>query len=154
VARARKDLHDLVARIDDANHPSEIDADLRKYQCIRIAGFVEQALLSSCRALCPRESFARGESFTMSWLERAPNPRADEIARIVRRFDTAWADEFEDFLSEYERGNRINALLGIRNQVAHGKDQGVSKVSAEGYLEVASEIVDWLLERFDPLPEA
>ena len=90
--------------------------------------------------------------FGLSWIERPPNPRADEIIKLVSRFDSKWAQELEILLSEDERRTRVNSLLGIRNDIAHGKSQGVSKRQALEYYDLVVEIIDWVLDRFEPLP--
>lgn len=152
IARLRKDLDALVTRANAADAGSEEEADLNRYACVRLSGFLERSIASCMRALVERESFARGQTFALSWTERSPNPRADEILKLVRRFDGGWADELEQYLAEDERGSRVNSLLGIRNDVAHGRNQGVSRIRLLEYHNLVSDLVEWLLHRFDPTP--
>ncbi|HEY5286048.1 MAG TPA: HEPN domain-containing protein [Solirubrobacteraceae bacterium] len=154
VQRLKDDLDALFVRADDVDPGSEVEADLNRYLCVRISGFLERALASVARVLCEQESFNRGQTFGLSWLGRTPNPRSDEIVKLVRRFDIDWAVELEEYLGEFERYSRINALLGIRNDIAHGRNQGMSRSRTWEYYELVSDLVDWLLERFDPLPTA
>jgi hypothetical protein len=125
---------------------------MNRYLCVRVSGFLEQALLAATRSLCEARSSRECLRFGLSWLERAPNPRADEILKLVNRFDSSWSQELELLLAEDERRTRINSLLGIRNDIAHGKNQGVSSVQAWEYYRLAVEIVEWILDRFEPLP--
>jgi hypothetical protein len=120
--------------------------------CVRVSGFLEQSLLSAARSLCEARSTRECLRFSLSWLERAPNPKADEIVRLVNRFDGTWSQQLKDLLSEDERQTRVNSLLGIRNDIAHGKNQGVSKTQVWEYYQLAVELVDWVLDRFEPLP--
>jgi hypothetical protein len=56
--------------------------------------------------------------------------------------------------TEDERRSRINALLGIRNDIAHGKNQGVSRTQAWQYFELVNNVLEWILTRLDPIPRA
>ena len=105
-----------------------------------------------CRCACEARSSREGLRFSLSWLERAPNPRSDEILKLVNKFDVEWSRQLKELLSEDERQTRVNSLLGIRNDIAHGKNQGVSKTQVWEYYQLAVEIVEWVLDRFEPLP--
>ena len=152
ISRLRKSLEDLYLRCDELDSGSEISGDMNRYMCVRVSGFLEQSLLSAARSLCEARSTRECLRFSLSWLERAPNPKADEIVRLVNRFDGTWSQQLKDLLSEDERQTRVNSLLGIRNDIAHGKNQGVSKTQVWEYYQLAVELVDWVLDRFEPLP--
>jgi hypothetical protein len=152
INRLKKSLTDLYDRCNQLDSSSEISGDMNRYLCVRVSGFLEQSLLAAARSLCEKRSSGEALRFSLSWLERAPNPRADEIIKLVSRFDSKWAQELEILLSEDERRTRVNSLLGIRNDIAHGKNQGVSKRQALEYYNLVVEIIDWVLDRFEPLP--
>lgn len=152
VRRLRSQLEDLFLRVEQVDAASEIAGDLHRYLCVRVSGFLEQSLISSARACCGQMSSGRALEFASSWLERSPNPRAMEVVKFIGRFDSDWADELASYLEVDERGGRVNALLGIRNDVAHGKNQGVSRRQAWDYFELVCELTDWILDRLDPLP--
>ncbi len=125
---------------------------MNRYLCVRVSGFLEQTLLSLGRSACEQMSGGIGLDFALSWLERAPNPSSREIVRFVGRFSHRWATELEKILSTDQRSDRLNALVGIRNDIAHGKNQGVSAVQAFGYYELVVELVDWIADRLEPKP--
>jgi hypothetical protein len=152
IDRLRRDLEDLFLRSGEIDEADELSADLSRYLCVRVSGFLEQALAYCGRSLCERGSWGNAQKFSLSWLRQTPNPRADQIVKFVQRFDDAWAEDLVDLLGDNERGQTINALLGIRNEVAHGKSQGISHNRVLEYFEVVEEIVAFLLERFEPLP--
>jgi len=152
INRLKKSLTDLYDRCDQLDSSSEISGDMNRYLCVRVSGFLEQSLLAAARSLCEKRSSGEALRLCLSWLERAPNPRADEIIKLVSRFDSKWAQELEILLSEDERRTRVNSLLGIRNDIAHRKNQGVSKRQALEYYNLVVEIIDWVLDRFEPLP--
>jgi hypothetical protein len=153
IKRLKDDLEDLFLRCEELDEALEVVGDLNRYLCVRVSGFFEQAIMSCGRAVCEKMSGGPAKAFALSWLDRSSNPRAEELIRMIARFSPAWAEELRIFLSSDERAARINTLLGIRNDIAHGKNQGVSRSQAWDYYELTSEIVDWLLDKCDPLPK-
>jgi hypothetical protein len=91
-------------------------------------------------------------AFSLSWLDKPGNPRAKNLLRLTGRFSSRWRGELDDLLKADERGVRVNSLVGIRNDIAHGKNQGVSRAQAFEYYELVDEVIDFFLERFDPTP--
>lgn len=152
IDRLRKGLDVLFERAFAVDAGSEIAGDVNRYLCVRVCGFAEQALLATGRAACERMSGGIGRSFSLSWLERSFNPSSDNVSKFVRRFSPTWAEEFVLYLSDEERSSRLNALVGIRNDIAHGKNQGVSPVQARDYYALVIDITEWIADRLDPKP--
>lgn len=150
IARARRDLDQLFARAHRLDEADELVGDVSRYICVRVSGYLEQALAHCARSVCARGTWGAAQHFAFSWLHRTPNPRADEIVKFVQRFDARWADELSLVLGTNEYAQSINALLGIRNDVAHGKSQGVSLGRAYEYFTVVDDIVSFLLRKFEP----
>ena len=150
IKRIKRDLENLFLRAEVLPEQDEITGEINRYLIVRTCGFLEQSLVLAARSLCESRSGAEALRFAHSWLERSPNPRKDEILKLVHRFNETWSDELVVILNQDEKGSRINALVGIRNDIAHGKNQGVSRRQAWEYFQLASEIVDWVLERFEP----
>ena len=151
VRRLRQSLDDLFARCNQTRDP-EILGDLSKYACVRTCGFLERSILSLARSKCEHGAWGEGQAFALSWLERAPNPRAAEVLRLVRRFSPAWELELKSLLDIDERAQALNALVGIRNDIAHGRNQGISLRQVREYKEVCVLIVDWLQDKLEPQP--
>ncbi len=151
VQRLRKQLDELFLRGDELDEASELAGDMHRYLCVRVSGFLEQSMVSLARACCENHGWGAGATFGLSWLERAPNMRSDELQRLVSRFDRTWGEELIEYLAVEERSARINALMGIRNDVAHGKNQGVSRRQVWEYYQLVSGVVDWAAERLDPV---
>lgn len=152
VIRLRRALDELITRIEAVHPEEELSGDLNRYLCVRVCGFLEQALLVLARSACQQGSWGNASAFGLSWLARAPNPSARDVRRLVERFSCTWAEEFDEFLADEERRSRMNALVGLRNDIAHGKNQGVSARQVGDYYNLANQVVDWLTERLDPRP--
>lgn len=146
----RRGIEELYLRADprSVNDP-ELAADLAQYLCLRVSGYLERATGLILKDYCTKNSWAGAQQFANSWLDRIPNLSADALTKLVSRFDQQWSKELVEFLEIEERKGSLNALNGIRNGVAHGQQQGLSRERAWAYFELVEAIVDWLLERFD-----
>ncbi len=69
---------------------------------------------------------------------------------MLGRFSRAWEEDLRQYLADEDRYARLNALVGIRNDIAHGKNQGVSTSQALSYYELANDIVRWFSDRLEP----
>ncbi|MEI2815394.1 MAG: HEPN domain-containing protein [Microthrixaceae bacterium] len=150
MGRLTEELDRLFDRADELDRGSEIAGDINRYLCVRVSGLLEQSILMLGRSAVEAHSYGIGQQFGLSWLERAPNPSKVEIVKFVGRFSSCWADELTALLKDDERGTRLNSLIGIRNDVAHGKNQGVSLMQARGYYELVREVIDWVADRLEP----
>lgn len=152
VKRLKSELDELYIRADPRTVPDpEVAGDLARYLCVRVSGYLEQTTAIILRSHCAKNSWGDVQQFAMSWLDRTPNLGSDALIKLVRRFNKHAADDLEEFLSVEERGPGLNALIGLRNDIAHGKQQGLSREQAWDYFELVELVVEWLLERFDPL---
>lgn len=142
-------LFERALRVDAG---TEVAGDVNRYLCVRVCGFTEQFLIATGRAACERTSGGVGRSFALSWLDRSFNPSAANIETFLRRFSPGWADDLRVFLSDEERSSRLNALVGIRNDIAHGKNQGVSPTQVWDYFALVLEVSEWIADRLDPIP--
>jgi hypothetical protein len=154
LARLRRSIDDLFLRAWDIDAESELAGDINRYLCVRICGLLEQMMLTTGRSAVEGHSWGIGQNFALSWLERSKNPSADTLEAFIGRFSSAWRDDLVALLKEEERRSRINSLVGIRNDVAHGKNQGVSTGQAFDYYVLVVEIVDHFLDRLEPVPGA
>lgn len=151
IIRLRKSLDEVFERADDKHLELEMRADLAKFACMRLTGFLEQALVSLGRHCAVEMSGGQAQSFLMSHLERTFNPNPDAVLKFIGRFDSNWRSEVEELLKEEERGQTLSSLVGIRNQIAHGISQGVSIERLRDYRKAVDYTVDFLLDRFAPL---
>jgi uncharacterized protein YutE (UPF0331/DUF86 family) len=149
ITKLRKSLDDVISRADNVVE-LELRADMARYACLRLTGFLEQALITSATQLVKTQSSGSPQTFALSHLQKSFNPRSEAILKHVERFKTEWRDEFEQLLSEDEGSQHLNSLVGIRNQIAHGQSQGVSIERVKEYRKTVDEVVNFLLDRFAP----
>jgi len=144
----------LDQEIDRAEHADDLEvrSDLARFACVRLVGFLEQALLSCGLTVSARLAHAEARNFAESYLGKSFNPKHGAITEFVGRFNLDWRIDVEEYLAESERGNTLSALVGIRNQIAHGASQGISIQRVKEYRQVVDDLLNLVVERFDPLP--
>lgn len=151
IEKMRRQLDAVFARAEEAT-VLEVRSDLARYACMQLTGFLEQALLSIGRHVVTQMSSGAALRFSESHLDRSFNPRSGPVVSFVSRFSSEWAQELEKILADDERGNSLNALVGIRNQIAHGQSQGVSIQRLYDYRKTVDTVVDFLLGKDKPAP--
>ena len=154
INRLKDQLDELYIRADPRSiSDPEIAGDLARYLCVRVSGYLEQATAIVLRSYCEKNSWGDVQRFAMSWLDRAPNLSSEALLSLVGKFNKSASGELREFLAVEERGSSLNALIGIRNDIAHGRNQGLSRTQAWQYFEVAELVIEWLLYKFDPISE-
>lgn len=158
VARLERDLRELYERylqlLKNEGVAPLIAADMSKYVCVRITGFIEQSTLSLARAHCSSRSAATVISFVESWLDRSQNPKRGPLIAFASRFDGTWGKELDEVFEILDPSGTFDSLVQTRNDISHGLATGIGKDSLDRYLDLAVEIVEWFVGHFDPLPEA
>lgn len=148
--RQRRQLDALIARCEDLKEGDEVRADMYRYAYIQLAGFLEQALLSAARSLVHRRTVAEARQHGLTHLDRLRrNPTESEILTFVAQFSDHWSEELAGWFEVDNRGDQINALVGIRNGIAHGTSFGGGPRSFADYYVVVTDLVDWLVGRFE-----
>lgn len=125
---------------------------LSRLLVVRSCGYVEQTLVEVARGYIAGRSGGPPRSFAHSWLERGPNPTPDALVVMTNRFDAAWAADLQDFLgADDERlARELAFLVDRRNRIAHGLNEGIGVRKALDLKDVATEVADWLIARFNP----
>lgn len=125
----------------------KIQDDLRRYLCLRFAGFLEQVTYVVICGYLDQKSSGPINDFSKSWFKNAPNLTARAFSDLMARFGSGHEDSFQEFLSPL-RKETLNDLLSIRNDVAHGKKFEGAKLSPDRYLTLCGEIYEWLVSSF------
>lgn len=123
--------------------------DLRRYFCLRCAGFLEQVTYEILTEFLIQKSGGPVHSFATSYFPKSPNLNARAFETLIGRFGKETTKSLEEFMTE-ERREGLNTLLEIRNLVAHGKDIGGAKLDPAGHYETCRATYRWLLEEFLP----
>lgn len=137
--------------VDVNNH--ELKSDLAKHLCVLISGWLENAAYELARQRCKRHASGPVLSFAISQLAWTKNPTTDTLLTLVGYFDLTWRDNFDSYLN-IERSSAVNSIVGLRNDIAHGKWQGTATMSlarVAAYYSQVTEVVDYMSDLLDPV---
>ena len=143
------DVHAYKQRLDElfdsANRlpeePSSVKAHWARYLCVVTSGFVE----TSVRAVY--EEYARGKShanvaaFVAVSLERLQNPKMEKILEVTRSFSADWEDELRR-ATEGALKDAVDTIVANRNQLAHGRDVGITVARMKDCYAAARAVID------------
>lgn len=125
-----------------------LQEDLRRYLCLRCAGFLEQVTYVVLNDYLNRKAAGPTLNFASSHLD-VPNLRFGPFRKLVGRFGEPALASF-DRLVVGARKDALSDLFEVRNDIAHGKYHGGRKLDPERYLQLCEEIYRWLLNEFAP----
>jgi hypothetical protein len=126
----------------------KLQDDLRRYLCLRCAGFLEQVTYTILTEFLEQKSSSPVLEFAKSYFNRAPNLKAKTFVELLAKLGSDYSSAFEIFLEAGGRRDTLNDLLDVRNDVAHGKYHGGRKLQPDRYVSLCEDIYDWLVETF------
>ena len=127
---------------------------LSRFLVVRTCGYLEQVVHETIVAHLQEMSYGRAQTFVMSWLDRSRNPSVDNLTKLVGRLDPNLEDELRQLLDADEKRlhRAVSLLVGRRNQIAHGDNEGMGSKGALEFVISAKEVANWFILRLDPYP--
>lgn len=122
---------------------TRIQDDLRRYLCLRCAGFLEQLTYDCVTRYLEAKAGGPALEFAKSFFSSAPNLNAKSFAKLIGRFGDDHEARFEAFLTTALRDS-LNDLASVRNPIAHGDLPGGQKLDPERYRRLCKAIYEWL----------
>jgi hypothetical protein len=154
VSSLREKLDDLTALVQAPPHPDPMVLGvMSRMLVIRASGYIEQSAKAIARAHVEQRSGGRVRTFALTWLEWSRNPTPDHLTELVGRFDANFRDELLELLEKDDQRllRELSLLVDRRNKIAHGLNEGVTRDKAVALANVAIEVTDWLVLRFNPV---
>lgn len=98
----------------------ELQAHWVRYLCIRVSGFLENALRHIYVDYARSNATKYVSNYVERQLERMPNPMMDRICGLTKAFNPQWESELRN-TTELEVKESINSIIRNRNKIAHGE---------------------------------
>jgi hypothetical protein len=125
---------------------------LTRFLVIRTCGYLEQVVHTTVTDHLWNTCGGTARSFALSWMNKSRNPSLDNLYRIIGRLDDKMLDELETLL-ESDNGalkEQISSLVGRRNGIAHGLNDGLSSRKALEMVEDAKQVASWFILNLEP----
>jgi hypothetical protein len=118
-------------------------ADLARYLCVQVAGYLEQAtrhIYGDYASAAAAPSVSRYVERRLSYFT---NANAQRLCELAGDFDSGWRQNLEGFL-EGERKDAIDSVIANRHQIAHGSDVGLTYRRISTYFAHVADTVEFL----------
>lgn len=119
---------------------------------VRSCGYLEQTINVCARGYVQSKSGGFVRSFSLSWLSKTTNPPPDALLLLAGRFDEDLRQELAALLNKDDRllADALHALVGIRNRIAHGENEGIQRERSLHLLATSETLADWWISALRP----
>lgn len=152
VHRLRSALEEL-GGVVEATRDLETLPWLTRILVVRSSGFIEQTCREVFWGYIDDRAGGFIKAFSHSWLDKSRNPSPDSLLAMIGRFDLNLKDEFDVLLERDDQRIRreLAFLVDRRNHIAHGLSEGINREKALALKDIALEVSEWFVLRFNPL---
>lgn len=141
------------ARLDAAFERAEeiedlrLQADLARFLCVLVAGYLEQAARHILGDFAVRKAHPQVARYAEKRLGYFTNATSRKLCELVGDFDAEARQRLESFV-EGERKDAIDSIIANRHHIAHGRDVGLTLIRIKAYDTQVSETVLFLEAEF------
>lgn len=139
--RYKQRLDNLFKQISAFSGNIELQSQWARYLCILVSGFLETAICAIYGEFARKTASPYVANFVKCELDSFQNPKMGKILELTRAFNPLWADELET-ATEGELKDAVDSIVANRNQIAHGRDVGITYTRIKNYYEDAIKVVD------------
>lgn len=145
VARQVQRLRSLVSKVQEASaNDFDLQAHWARYLCILVSGLVENGLKEIYSEFIKNKAAKPVADYAISYLSKLQNPKAEKVMELVGSLRQEWRAELETFLADDGRKDAIDSIMNNRNQIAHGKDVGITIIRVCSYLEKVVAVLEFI----------
>lgn len=137
-------------RIDASGLESEVLSDFARYLCVLVSGYLEKAVYELVLEHARKNGAPSLQRFIDHRTKRFTNANAQKLRDILGDFDSEWGGRFETGIdSELKDG--VNAVVDLRNKIAHGDSVGVTYRTVADYYIRVKKVIDYIADLCVPL---
>jgi RiboL-PSP-HEPN len=148
------ELSDLLdQQLREPGSPESVTNWLARLLVIRSCGYLEQVAAQVSQGFIIGRSGGQVRTFAQSWIPGGRNPWPENLLEWVGRFNANLGNDLRDLLDDDDQRLRreVAFLVDRRNKIAHGLNEGITPRKAQDLKEVACQVADWFILRFNPL---
>lgn len=152
VTQRMLDLKELQSVVRNCSGREPYAPHLSRYLVVRSAGLIEAVRDDVADQYCKAVSSPRAHRRVTHGLRGGTGVRPKQLIDFVKTFDIDWANDLETWLEndDYNRKDRLGALVASRIKIAHGDGTSVSISQALPWADTALETANWFISKFDP----
>ena len=143
--RYKQRLDKLFTQISAFSGESELQSQWARYLCVLVSGFLEVSICATYNQFAKNSASPQVANFVKCKLDDFQNPKMGKIIELTRAFDSEWANKLEA-ATDGKLKDAVDSIVANRNQIAHGRDVGITYTRIKTYYEDAIKVVD-LIEK-------
>ena len=132
VDRLRQQLDATFKRARKLAGEPELQSDFARYLCVLVSGFLENAIFELLMEYVRRHSDERVQPHVERRLRRITNLKTERLLDLFGSFDPDWRRHLEGVVVD-EFKDAVDGIVDLRNQIAHGRQVGVTMVRVQDY---------------------
>lgn len=139
--RYRQRLDNLFGQISVFSGNPELQSQWARYLCVLVSGFLETSICAIYGEFARRTASPYVANFVKCELGSFQNPKMGKILDLTRAFNPQWANQLEA-ATEGQLKDAVDSVVANRNQIAHGRDVGITYARIKGYYEDVIQVVN------------
>jgi len=139
--RYKQRLDKLFGQISAFSGNLELQSQWARYLCVLVSGFLETSICSIYGEFARRTASPYVANFVKCELGSFQNPKMGKILELTRAFNPQWANQLEA-ATEGELKDAVDSVVANKNQIAHGRDVGITYARIKGYYEDVIQVVN------------
>ena len=133
-------LDSLFKKFDDMVDDHELLAHWSRYLCILVSGYLEESIRTIFREYSRSKSSPYVANYVETKLDSFQNPKMGLILKLNGSFNQKWQKDLEEAVED-EIKDSVNSIVNVRNQVAHGKNVGITPSILKNYYKNAKKLI-------------
>lgn len=129
-------IFSLVKSIDN----DETKSALSKYLCILVSGYIELNLKETILEYAATKSNPTIQNYIEYTIKKMTNLKTSKLIDKLKQFNTDWGNQLEIEINP-EQKDAVDAIIANRNNIAHGKDVGISYSRISDYYKRTQEVI-------------
>lgn len=140
-------LHEITDKLENVFVSSskveddEVKSHLARYLCMMTSGYIEEALKIIIRNYLNGKANQPIKNFVNTSIKRSTNFNFETICQFLGAFDNTWRLAFENQVSTEEK-LAIDSIKANRDQIAHGRNVGVSFSNVNDWYKNAKNVIE------------
>lgn len=139
--RYKQRLDNLFGQISVFSGNPELQAQWARYLCVLVSGFLETSICAIYGEFARRTASPYVANFVKCEFGSFQNPKMGKILDLTRAFNPQWANQLEA-ATEGQLKDAVDSVVANRNQIAHGRDVGITYARIKDYYEDVIQVVN------------
>lgn len=129
---------------------AELQSDFARYLCVLVSGYLEKSVYELAVEHSRKTGGPSLQRFVDRQTRRFTNANFTKLKQLMGAFDPVWATELDDNVDASLK-DAVNAVVDLRNRIAHGGSVGVTYGTVVDYFLRVQQVVDFIADLCVPL---